>query len=392
MDHLKEFETNLAYHFSEALEYPFAKPYWIYISLSHRCTYNCQMCGVVKILKGYELPTKVAKKILDEISNWRWSCVVMFTGGEPFLRDDIFELIDYSIERNLKTEVVSNGALINRELAYRIISSGLQNIAISLDGAKESTHDLIRKEGSFEKAINAIKDLVEVKRKMGYGPQISVWTTIMKENVEELYEIIFLAKDLGVECLVYHPVIVNQADMQNTIKAGHFWVTGDRIRILKQQIDKIVDYQKQNGLVAFLHDPYLWLGYFQGTLTKKDWKCNPFVFIDIGPDGYVRSCGPAFGNVKEMSLTTCLNTTEAKRARERMKRCQKPCLQTCWARPEADSLIDIVKNFLSQLKSFDGNDGEKKKMIEEGLELLTKYEDLIHPVRNFISNGVHKNY
>lgn len=376
---LNEFNLNLGLHFSEILNVPLAKPYWIYISLTHRCNFNCQMCGVKKILKEYELNLDVLKRVLKEIASWNLNCIVMLTGGEPFLREDVFDIINYSVSLGIKTEVVSNGSLIdNPQIAKKIIESGLQNIAISLDGVIPQTHDYIRNlEGAYRKALDAIGYLCQEKRIKRNGPQISVWTTIMKENTEELYEIIFLAKDLGVECLVYHPVIVNQADMQNTIKAGHFWITEGQIGILKQQINKIVDYQKNNGLVAFLHDPYLWLKYFQGTLTKNDWKCNPFVFIDIGPDGYVRSCGPAFGNVKDMNLTACLETLEAEKARERMQRCRKPCLQTCWARPEANSLNDIVKNFLSGLKNFDGNVGEKEKIIKEGIELLTKYEDLI---------------
>lgn len=387
MDYLKEFETNLAYHFSEALSYLLAKPYWIYISLTHQCNFDCQMCGVKNILREYELDINILKRVLDEIASWNSDCVIMLTGGEPFLRKDIFEIVDYSLSLGLKTEVVSNGSQIdNPQTAKRIIDSGLQNIAISLDGANPQTHDYIRGvDGAYKKALDAIGYLCQEKRIRNHGPQISVWTTIMKENIEELYEIIFLVRELGVECLVYHPVIVIQEDMQNTIKRGYFWVTDDRIGILKRQIDKIIAYQKKNGLVAFLHEPYLWIKYFQKTLNKKDWKCNPFVFIAIGPDGFVRSCGPAFGNVKEMSLNACLESKEAKKARERMQRCQKPCLQTCWAWPEADSLISAVQNFTSQLENLDENNGDKAKTIKEGLGLLTKYEDLA--LRNYKKNG-----
>jgi MoaA/NifB/PqqE/SkfB family radical SAM enzyme len=383
MNYLTEFETNLAYHFSEVLEYPFAKPQWIYISLTHKCNFNCQMCGVKKILREYELEFNILKKLLDEVASWNSDCVVVFTGGEPFLRKDIFDIIEYSVSLGLKTEVVSNGSQIdNAHIAKRIIESGLQNIAISLDGVNPQTHDYIRGfDGAYKKALDAIGYLCHEKRMRNHGPQVSVWTTIMKENIEELYEIIFLVKELGVECLVYHPVIVIQEDMQNTIKEGHFWVADDQIGILKRQINRIVGYQKKNGFVAFLHNPYLWIKYFQETLTKRDWKCNPFIFIDIGPDGFVRSCGPAFGNVKEISLTACLNTKEAKIARERMRKCQKPCLQTCWARPEADSLMNIIKNFISQLENFDGNNEHKKEIIKNKLELLTKYENLV--IRNY---------
>jgi len=370
MDYLKEFGKNLAYYFSALTEYPFARPYWIYISLSHECTYNCQMCGVVKILKGYSLSQEVVEKALDEISRWEEDCVVLFTGGEPFLRKNIFELIRHSTERGIKTEVVSNGALIDETLARRIVSSSLQNIAVSLDGATSSTHDFIREKGSFAKATRALKNLVEAKKSIGRGPQISAWTTIMKENVSELSDIMPLVRDLGVECLVYHPVIVAQDDMQRTSPDASFWINKDNLAILKGQIDKITEYQNKSGLVSFLHDPYLWLNYFEGTLMKKDWKCNPFVFINIGPDGELRSCGSSFGNINTMSLEECLQSEESFEARRIMNNCQKPCLQTCWAHPESNSLKEIVERFIDNTKG----DSNKVRLLREAMKLLEHYE------------------
>lgn len=377
-DYLGELKSNLSYHFSEVLEYPIAKPYWIYVSLSHKCTYNCRMCSVVKILKGYELPTETVKRALDEISSWKRDCIIMFTGGEPFLRKDIFDLINYSVNKGLKQEVVSNGSLIDDELAIKIISSELENIAVSLDGAKEDTHEFIRERGAFKKALKAIENLVKAKRKIGSGPQISVWTTIMKENTKELFDIIPLVRDLGVECLVYHPVMVAQDDMQNNSPDAPFWIKGEDLKILKEQVGKIVDYQNKHGLVAFLHDPYLWIRHFEGTLIRKDWKCNPFVFINIGPDGEMRSCGASFGNIKEMSLDDCLNTEEAFRARKLMKICQKPCLQTCWAHPESDSLLKITNNFIDNIR----DNKNKGRLLKEALNKLGQYENELKSYEN----------
>ncbi|NQU19300.1 radical SAM protein [bacterium] len=373
MNYFREFETNLAYHFSETLNYPFAKPHWIYISLSHKCTYNCQMCGVVKILKNHELPTEVVKKAFNEIAGWKSDCVITLTGGEPFLRKDIFELIKYAAQRKLVVEVVSNGSLINEGLADKIIASGLNNIAVSLDGAKASTHDYIREKGSFNKAIKALDNLAKAKKQRKKGPQISVWTTIMKENVNELFDIISIVENLSVECLVYHPVIVAQDDMQNTSDQAPFWIRGDNVVVLKEQIDKIVEYKNSHGLIAFLHDPCLWVEHFNDNLTKKDWKCNPFVFINIGPDGEMRSCGVSFGNIKNMSLEECLNTKEAFQARNLMKNCQKPCLQTCWAHPESDSLKSIADTFISG----SGNDRNKAGSFKKASNLLSSYQKIL---------------
>ena len=372
-DYLKEFEENLAYHFSEKLNYPFAKPHWIYVSLSHRCTYNCRMCGVVKILKGYELPIETVKKSFDDIASWGWDSIVTLTGGEPFLRGDIFDIIKYAVKKKIKIECISNGALIDESLAHKIVSSGLQNIAVSLDGASSKTHDYIRDEGAFEKAVNALRYLAKAKREAGRGPQISVWTTIMKENVGELFDIAPLVRSIGVECLVYHPVIVAQDDMQNTSPDAPFWIRGNDIKILKEQIDKIVDYRNKFGLIAFLHNPYLWLDYFKGTLTKEMWKCNPFVFINIGPDGEVRSCGDSFGSAKRDGLNNCLYTQEAFRARKIMKACRKPCLQTCWARPEADYLTNITKALIENIHE----SRNKKQYLRKALKMLDRYENIV---------------
>ncbi|MBL7196842.1 MAG: radical SAM protein [Candidatus Omnitrophica bacterium] len=377
-DYLKEFETNLAYHFSEITGHLFARPHWIYISLSHKCTYSCQMCAVVKILKGYELPIQTAKRALDEISSWEWDCVLTFTGGEPFLREDIFEIFNYSTGKGLKIEAVSNGSLIDKALAGRIISSGLQNIAISLDGAQEKTHDSVRQKGGFKKAINAVENLVMAKRELGSGPQISVWTTIMKENVRELFDIIALTKNLGVECLVYHPVIVTQDDMQNTSSSAPFWIRKNDLEILREQIDKIMEYQSSNGLVAFLHNPYLWLKYFDTSLSRESWKCNPFVFVNIGPDGEVRSCGSAFGNIGRMKLEECLTAQQAVQARRLMKVCEKPCLQTCWAHPESDSLPEILSRFIGGIK----DRKDKNRLLKKALKILDDYKSRIVNLKN----------
>jgi len=377
MDYIKSFEQDLAYYFSEVLEKPLAKPIWIYLSLSHKCTYRCQMCGVVNILQGHELSVPAVKNIFDVIAGWGWDLTVVLTGGEIFLRSDIFEIIQYGAAKGLKIEAVSNGALITKELADKIISSGLKNIAISLDGAKEETHDTIRQKGAFHKAISAIQNLVESKLKSGSGPQISVWVTIMRENVSELFNIIPLVKEAGVECLVYHPVIVNQDDMQNTSSIARFWLKDNDIELLKTQIDKIVDYQQKHGLVAFLHDPYMWIRHFKGELAKKDWKCNPFVFLNVGPDGDVRSCGAAFGNIQKLGLDECLKTKEADQARRTMKNCQKPCLQTCWANPQSDSLTGIINTLIDNLRKDRLDKQSKKQLLLTALSKLTSYEEML---------------
>jgi len=373
----KEFETDLAYHFGALLNKPLIKPHWVYISLLHKCNLKCAMCGVSKILRKHKLSFEEVKKILDEVSSWNSDSRIQLTGGEPFLRKDIFDIINYSANKGLITEIVSNGTLINQEKAKKIIDSNLWGIEISLDGAKAESHDNIRgvKKG-FEKTINTLKFLVEEKRKKKKGPQISIWTTIMKQNISELKEIAELGKEIGVDCVVYHPVILSQTDMQNTNHRGSLWVPKEKLDILRQEIHKLVKFQKKNGLIAFLHDPYWFIKYFDKSISKKDWKCNPLEFINIGPNGSVQSCGGDFGTVKTMTLGESMNTKKSEMSRELMKRCEKPCLQTCWARPSADNLTTIFRTFFKNLEKSKLSKSEKKEYLIKSLGLLNKHESM----------------
>ena len=87
----------------------------------------------------------------------------------------------------------------------------------------------------------------------------------------------------------------------------------------------------------------------------------------------MRSCGSAFGNIKDMSLEDCLNTREAFRARYLMKECRKPCMQTCWAHPGSDSLENIVNVFISESK----NDKNRANNFKKAFNLLSAYQKIL---------------
>ena len=109
---IDDYKLNLSFYFSEALDLPLAKPYWIYISASHDCNFNCQMCGVKKVLRGQELSLDAIKKVFGEIARWKSPHVITLTGGEPFLRGDIFEIIDAAVKARRTTARRMEGLLV----------------------------------------------------------------------------------------------------------------------------------------------------------------------------------------------------------------------------------------------------------------------------------------
>lgn len=374
----KIFELNLAFHFSDSLDKLFVYPTNVYLSLTNRCTLNCKMCDIVKLPRTKkELTTKEIKKILDEVKTWNGDQIILLTGGEPFIRKDVFDIINYSVSLGLRTEVVSNGTLIDEKTAEKIMDSGLTMIAISLDSSKPKIHDDMRGvNGAFNGAVRAIKNLVKAKVKKGYGPLLEVWTTITNLNLEELYNITPFTKKLGVECLVYHPVIIGQAQMQEATNEGPLWIPKSRIPLMEKNIKKIEKFSKSHpNFVAWLHDTSLFSKYFRKELGKSEWKCNPYMFVCITMNGQLQICGESFGDIRKKSITELLNSDDAFKLREKMKKCDKNCLQSCWARPEADNLSNICNDFLKSVSSFPKS--ERKMMIKKGLGLLNKYEKIV---------------
>ena len=125
----------------------------------------------------------------------RPSPIIVFTGGDPLLRKDLFELLSHASDAGVRfalspavTELLSYDAL------KRIKEAGVSAVSISLDGANAETHDSIRRiDGTFQRTVQAMKDAVSV------GLNIQVNTAIMKSNYTELPQLFHLIKGLGVK-------------------------------------------------------------------------------------------------------------------------------------------------------------------------------------------------
>jgi heme b synthase len=138
-----------------------------------------------------ELDTSEALKLLDQIAEIA-KPIVILTGGEPLLREDIFDIAAYGTQKGLRMVMAPNGTLVTEDIAKKLIDAGIKRISISLDGASPQSHDSFRKvKGAFEGAVNAMKIAHRV------GLEFQVNTTITKTNLEQIPKIQELAVKLG---------------------------------------------------------------------------------------------------------------------------------------------------------------------------------------------------
>jgi heme b synthase len=160
---------------------------------TRNCNLACIHCRASATCGPYqgELGTSAAFQLLDQIAEIG-KPIIILTGGEPLLREDIFEIAAHGRQIGLRMVMAPNGTLITPDTAQKIVDSGIQRISISLDGATADSHDRFRGvEGAFNGALEGIRNA----RKAGVEFQIN--TTITKANLDQIPLILQLSESLG---------------------------------------------------------------------------------------------------------------------------------------------------------------------------------------------------
>ncbi len=161
--------------------------------VTRSCNLNCQHCRAAAERGPYpgEMNTEESFRLIDDIASFGQP-VIILTGGEPLLREDIYEIAAYGTSRGLRMVIAPNGTLLDRAKTLRLKESGIQRVSISLDGASPESHDHFRRvDGAFAGALRGIEKLKEV------GLEFQINTTVTLKNQQELPAILKLSIGLG---------------------------------------------------------------------------------------------------------------------------------------------------------------------------------------------------
>ncbi len=171
-------------------------------NITRRCNLRCQHCYLAAQKSGkntgistyYELSTGEALQVIDQIALVNPEVLLILSGGEPILREDIFELAEYASGKGMMVVLGTNGLLINDQVAFQLRKRGVSGVSISLDSTDPEIHDGIRsKNGAWEAAVKAVR----ICRNNGLAVQIN--TTVIQKNCEEISDLIEYSRTLGVK-------------------------------------------------------------------------------------------------------------------------------------------------------------------------------------------------
>ncbi len=170
--------------------------------VTRRCNLSCRHCRAAADKGPYpgELSTEKCFRVIDEIAE-TGRPIVILTGGDPMMRESVYEIASYGTEKGLKMVMSPCGTLLDQQSAKRLKEAGIDRISLSIDGATAKTHDDFRRVGG---AFDEVMRGIEAAKKAGIEFQIN--TTVTKVNLAELPDILRLAIDLG--AVAFHPFLL----------------------------------------------------------------------------------------------------------------------------------------------------------------------------------------
>ncbi|MCK5398362.1 MAG: PqqD family peptide modification chaperone, partial [Thermoplasmata archaeon] len=174
----------------------------LYLNVTRECNLRCTYCyAAAGDSLGDELSIEEIKKVLDEFRALGRGAQqnLIISGGEPLLRENFWDIVEYAKSLGLTLVLSTNGMLIDKEIAKKL-RKYFDGVQISLDGDKEM-HDKYRGKDSYDGALEGIKNLVEAN----LTPSISAAVT--KENFKSIYKIWEVCEKYGLKHVKTNPIV-----------------------------------------------------------------------------------------------------------------------------------------------------------------------------------------
>lgn len=289
--------------------------------ITEQCNFKCPMCHVINSRQKHmnQLSFSDIKKIADE--GYKYGISFQLSGGEPLMHPEIIKIIKYLHKKKIPTALVTNGLLLEK-YAKEIVNSGLDFLAISLDGPDETTqYQRGFVKNSFAQIVKGIEKVIEYRGDNPF-PNIRVATVINKSNLSNFDKIYPLLKKLKVDhwslshFFYYFNEIKNEQEKfyQKYHTGNDIWgqdlgsnkeyFNKKERQILRNKIAKISSI-RDNQLLISINNGIDLEKYYTGYKPSKNSKCvSPFQQIFLRGNGDIEIChGFIAGNIHKQSIS-----------------------------------------------------------------------------------------
>ncbi len=281
-------------------------PYDFFVQwhLTERCNLKCRHCYQSEAVSemSYEEICRAIENVKDAFQSWvteyemEMSPSFHFTGGEPLLRKDLFAILDYVRGRGFSISLMSNGTLIDEDMARRIREAQIKDVQISLDGL-EATHNSLRGKRSFQRSMKGIGNLV------AQGVEANINLTVSRINVGQTRELVRLAEEVGVSAIAFSRLVPTGRGKSLSGEA----LTREEVAYFYGELR---GYRDSSKVVVTSRDPLAAVADMAGEVNPQVEMpiggCAAGIFgVTITSDGTIMPCRRMdlpIGNIKEVSF------------------------------------------------------------------------------------------
>ena len=301
------------------------------------CNCRCVMCDIWKTTEHAAFTVADLKSQLPSICRLgvHW---IVFSGGEPLLNPELFQLCSILRAEGIRLSLLSTGLLF-RKLAKEI-AANLDEVIVSLDGPREIHNSIRRIEGAFELLRVGVGSLREQRRAIS----ISARCTVQKANHNRLWETALAAKELGLDGISFLAVDLTTPAFNRSLpwpisRQGEIGLSLSEIAILENGIEELIHGGASELGPGFIAESPAKLRkivrHFRcqlGLAGPESPICNaPWVSAVLETDGTVRPCffHRSIGNVRNKTLEDVLNGSQARGFRENLEVATNPICRNC---------------------------------------------------------------
>lgn len=185
------------------------QPYFAHLAITHRCNLKCRFCHVTET-RFAELDTERTKRVIDVLNRMGVAVISISGGGEPLLRDDFDEIINYAASKGLYVKLTSN-ATMPRAKYERLLKSGLEEIGISLDGVRGTDLPFSHVGAPILSTLRYLND------NLPPGKKLTINVTVSESNRDEVQEILDYCAEHYPRARVWlNPVVVGEGALRTS--------------------------------------------------------------------------------------------------------------------------------------------------------------------------------
>ncbi len=187
---------------SHLLQFSIDKKPVVVWNMTRRCNLTCIHCyaHAKTMADSDELSTAEGKALIDDLAAFG-APVILFSGGEPLMREDLPELAEYAVSKGMRAVISTNGTLITSEMAKTLKAIGLSYVGISMDGMEE-IHDRFRgQKGAFQASLDGIRNC------QAAGIKVGLRFTMNNINVNDIPAVFKLLEDMNVPRICFYHLV-----------------------------------------------------------------------------------------------------------------------------------------------------------------------------------------